>query len=202
MGTINLLKAAARLKTFFIFISTDFVFDGKSGMYKEEDATGPVNYYGETKLLSEEEVKKYPGEWAIVRTVLVYGKPFSARQNILTTTASSLLKGERIKIFNDQVRTPTYVEDLAKGIAAIIDNSATGIYHLSGSDTLTPYEMAVAVANYLGLDASLITRVTEHEFKQPASRPLKTGFDLTKAKKVLGFRPTSFKEGLMKTFSD
>ena len=200
-GTQLLINEAKKCKAFFIFISTDFVFDGLKGMYTEDDETSPVNYYGKTKLLAEEAVKNYTGDWAIVRTVLVYGHPGSGRQNLLTTVASSIQKGEEIKIFNDQVRTPTYVEDIAKAVGVIIHNRKLGLYHISGSDILTPYQMAVSVAEYLGLDRNLIQPVTEHDLKQPAKRPLKTGFNLAKAKKELQYSPTSFREGLSKTFT-
>ena len=199
-GTVHLIKAAATTDSFFIFLSTDFVFDGETGMYKENDAREPVNYYGETKLLAEDEVLKYEHDWAIVRTVLVYGKPFLSRQNILTNVASALKEGKMLNIFNDQVRTPTFVEDLASGIVAIIEHKAGGIYHLSGKDVLTPYEMAVAVANYLQLDELLIKKVEEKDFPQPARRPHKTGFNITKARTLLSYDPVSFKEGLERTF--
>jgi dTDP-4-dehydrorhamnose reductase len=199
-GTIYLLDQARLYRSFFIFISTDFVFDGERGMYVEDDPRKPVNYYGETKLMAEDEVMKYPCDWAIVRTVLVYGKPLAARQNLLTSTAQALLKGEHLKIFNDQVRTPTFVEDLASGIVGIIEKDASGIYHISGEDVRTPYDMAVAVARHLGYDETLIQPVTADTFHQPARRPLKTGFNLSKAKQVLGYQPVSFDEGLRRTF--
>ena len=201
-GTINLLHAAATIKSFFISLSTDFVFDGEKGMYKEDDERKAVNYYGETKILAEDQVMNYEYDCSIVRTVLVYGKPFLRRHNILTNTANALQKEEKLRIFNDQLRTPTFVEDLAKGIVSIIEKKATGIYHISGEDKKTPYEMAVATAEYLHLDSSLIEAVIEKDFNQPARRPLKTGLDISKAKKELGYQPISFEEGLQKTFSN
>ena len=98
------------------------------------------------------------------------------------------------------MRTPTYVEDLVSGIIAVIEKKATGIYHISGKDVLTPYEMAIAVANYLNLDASLIHKMEEKDLVQPARRPPKTGFTLSKARADLDYRPHSFEEGLRKTF--
>lgn len=200
-GTITMLTNAEELKSFFVFISTDFVFDGEQGMYKEEDELRPVNYYGKTKYEAEEAVKEYEHPWAIVRTVLLYGKPETGRTNILTIVKEKLEKGEEYKVVDDQVRTPTYIEDLAAGIAAIIEKKATGIYHLSGKDVLTPYQMARKAANYLGLDESLIKRVTAADFSQPAMRPAKTGFVIDKARAKLGFEPVSFGEGLKKTFT-
>lgn len=201
-GTVTLLVNAAGFSSFFVFVSTDFVFDGEKGMYSETDSpASPVNYYGKTKLEAEEAVQEYEHDWAIVRTVLVYGKPLAGRSNILTVVKDKLEKEERYNVFNDQVRTPTYVEDLAAGIVAIIEKKATGIYHLSGEDILTPYEMAVAAATHLNLDASLLKPVTGAEFVQPAKRPLRTGFIIDKAKKELNYQPLSFAEGLRRTFS-
>jgi dTDP-4-dehydrorhamnose reductase len=200
-GTIHLLEAAAKQKAHFIFLSTDFVFDGKKGFYKEEDQRAPVNYYGHTKVLAEDEVMQYPFSWSIVRTVLVYGQTFSGRENIVSNTAKALKEGRTLKIFDDQVRTPTYVEDLASGITAIIDKNFRGICHLSGEDIKTPYDIAVETANYLGLDPLLISPVKESDFDQPAKRPLKTGFDISKARSELNYKPMSFAEGLKQTFS-
>lgn len=199
-GTINLLQASEKQKARFIFLSTDFVFSGEKGFYKEEDERDPVNYYGETKMLAENEVLNYPFEWNIIRTVLVYGKTFSGRENIVTNTAKALQEGRRLKIFDDQVRTPTYVEDLASGIVLVMEEGTTGIYHLSGEDVKTPYDVSIETAQHLGLDTTLITRVKEEDFHQPARRPAKTGFDISKAKREFGFQPLSFKEGLKRTF--
>ena len=200
-GTITMLLNAEEQKSFFIFLSTDFVFDGLTGMYKEEESRGPVNFYGKTKEEAEDAVQEYEHDWAIVRTVLVYGKPSSGRGNLLTVIKEKIEKGEEYSVFDDQVRTPTFVEDLAAGIVAIIEKRATGIYHLSGEDVLTPYEMACKTAEHLGLAQSLIKKVTAETFSQPAKRPAKTGFNIEKAKRGLGYTPTSFAEGLKKTFA-
>jgi dTDP-4-dehydrorhamnose reductase len=199
-ATQFLLREAVAFKSFFIFLSTDFIFDGLKGMYQEDDNPGPVNYYGETKLLAEASVQKYPFDWSIVRTVLVYGHPRGGRQNILNTVAAALKKGDSYSVFNDQVRTPTYVEDLAGALKTIIDKKATGIFHISGKDVLTPYVMAIAAANYLGLDENLVKKVTAETFDQPAQRPAITGFNISKAERELNYKPTSFEEGLKKTF--
>jgi len=199
-GTVTMLSNAAKHKCFFIFISTDFVFDGEAGMYTEVDSPNPVNFYGKTKLEAEEAVKRYNLDWAIVRTVLVYGKPMAGRSNILTIVKEKLEKGEAYSVVDDQVRTPTYVEDLAAGIIAIMEKRACGIYHLSGINILTPYEMACKTADFLGLDKSLINRVTAESFSQPAKRPARTGFIIDKAKRELAYSPVSFLEGLKRTF--
>ena len=200
-GTVHLLINAAEYKSYFVFISTDFVFYGDGGMYKEEDQRRSVNYYGRTKIEAEDAVMEYEYDWSIVRTVLVYGKPQSGRDNLLTIVKTKLEKGEGYSVFNDQVRTPTYVEDLANAVVSIIEKKASGIFHISGEEVLTPYEMAIKTAKFFQLDSSLIKKVTAADMSQPARRPLKTGFNIDKAKKELGFKPISFDEGLKKTFS-
>jgi dTDP-4-dehydrorhamnose reductase len=200
-GTVQLLINAEELKSFFVFISTDFVFDGETGMYNEGDIPRPVNYYGRTKLEAEEAVKEYEQGWAIVRTVLVYGKNHSGRENILSIVKNKLEKGEEYNVVDDQLRTPTYVEDLARGIVSVIEKKANGIFHISGKDKLTPYQMAIKTAGQLRLDSSLIRKVTAANFSQPAKRPPSTGFTIEKARGQLGYDPLSFDEGLAKTFS-
>jgi len=199
-GTVQLLINADEIKSFFVFISTDFVFDGESGMYKEDDIPRPVNYYGKTKLEAEEAVKEYEHGWAIVRTVLVYGKNHSGKENILGVVKEKLEKGEEYAVVDDQLRTPTYVKDIARGIVSLVEKRAGGIFHISGKDQLTPFQMAIKTAGYLGLNKSLLKKVTAADFSQPAKRPLRTGFIIDKARTQLGFEPLSFKEGLAKTF--
>lgn len=111
-GTMTVMLNASEHKSHFIFLSTDFVFDGEMGMYDEEDIPNPVNFYGKTKLEAEDSVKEYEGEWAIVRTITVYGKTFSGRKSFPELIKDKLEKGERYNIFDDQVRTPTYAGDL------------------------------------------------------------------------------------------
>ncbi|MEJ7913539.1 MAG: SDR family oxidoreductase [Chitinophagaceae bacterium] len=201
-ATRHLLEAASKQKSFFIFLSTDFVFSGLTGMYSEEDLRQPVNYYGETKLWAEDLVREYADRWCIIRTVLVYGKRREGRHNLLTVVAEKLAKGEQYNVFNDQIRTPTYVEDLTMAIGSIIEKKLRGIFHISGNDVLTPFEMAQMTARHLGLPESLLHPVTSDTFEQPARRPSKTGFTITKAEKEFNFQPTSFAEGLLKTFRE
>ncbi len=201
-GTLNLLMNAEEYKSFFIFISTDFVFNGEEGMYGENDKPAPVNFYGKTKLEGEEAVVEYTANWAIVRTVLVYGKSNSERQNILSVVKEKLDNGEEYHVVNDQLRTPTFVEDLASAIISIIEKKAKGIYHISGKELMTPYEMACQTADYLGLNKTLIKPVSSVAILQAAKRPLKTGFKIDKAMKEIDFNPVSFEEGLKRTFEN
>jgi len=198
-GTVRALVAAELYSKRFIYVSTDFVFNGETGNYSEIDEASPVSYYGVTKLQAESFVTDCEIPWAIVRTCLVYGNALSGtRSNIISWVRQNLEQGKTIKVVSDQVRTPTYVEDLAKGILLIIEQSAEGIYHISGKDVLTPYQMAIRTADYFGLDKQLIEKVDASVFMQPAKRPPKTGFDISKARKELGYEPVGFEEGLRK----
>jgi dTDP-4-dehydrorhamnose reductase len=198
-ATRFIIEAAKKTGAFLIYVSTDFIFDGKNGPYAETDQPAPVNYYGCSKMVAEKAVMESGLLWSIARTVLVYGNAASvARSNIISWAAEKLQKGEKIRVVNDQYRTPTFTGDLAKGIRMMAEKKAAGIFHLSGKDLLTPYDMAIATAEYLQLDKQLIEKVDAAVFSQPAARPLKTGFNIEKARKVLGYEPISFSEGLLR----
>jgi dTDP-4-dehydrorhamnose reductase len=200
-GTRNLLSAAEEINARFCLISTDFVFSGASGPYGENAPTGPVNYYGQTKELAEQLVMSSHLNWSIARTILLYGKADpSKRSNFIYWVKQNLEVGKNIKVVNDQIRTPTFIPDLANGIALIIEKNARGIFHLSGKDILTPYQMAILIAKHLNLDQSLIEPVDASVFSQLGKRPLKTGFIIDKAINELGYEPTSFENALSSIF--
>lgn len=197
--TRALIKGAQKTKSYFIYVSTDFVFDGKEGPYDEQASPNPINDYGESKLLAEEIVQLSGLHWAIVRTVLVYGDRVpGGRNNFVLWVKEKLQNGEPVNVVNDQYRTPTYVEDLAKGILLVVMKHAKGVYHISGKELCTPYQLATIIATMLEKDTSLIIPVTADTFQEPAKRPLKTGFIITKAVKELGFVPTGLEDGLRK----
>ncbi len=186
-------KTQARL----IHISTDFIFDGTQKLLKEDAQPAPVNYYGESKLAGEEALKKSGADWAIARTVLVYGMATDpGRSNIVLWVKKNLEEGKSINVVNDQWRTPTLAEDLAMGCYLMAAKEVRGIYHISGEELMTPYDLAIQTARFFDLDQSLIQPTDSTRFKQPALRPLKTGFDISKAKSELGYSPHSFHEGL------
>lgn len=198
-GTVQLLLNAEAYKCHVIHLSTDFIFNGENGMHEEDDAPEPLSYYGKTKLQAEEAVMEYPYEWTIVRTVFVYGKPLYGRDSFVTMIAKKLQSNAPFKIVNDQERTPTHAEDLANGIASIIKKKATGIYHLCGKDVLTPYDIAMKTADVLRINNHALTPITTNDLKELAQRPLKSGLNIEKARRELGFDPMSFEEGLKKT---
>lgn len=197
VATENLAKACEANNVHFIHLSTDFIFDGEAGPYDENGTPNPISVYGHCKLKGEEVTKAILTPYAILRTVLVYGiTPKMSRTNIVLWVKNSLESGKQIKVVNDQWRTPTLAEDLAIGCLLAAEKKATGIYNISGEQMLTPYDMAIATAEYFGLDKSLIEVANAANFSQPAKRPPKTGFVIEKAKQDLGYKPRTFMEGL------
>jgi len=192
----NLVEVCKATGTHLVHVSTDFVFNGKEGPLDESAVPDPVNYYGESKLEGERIVLRSGVKASIIRTVLVYGVTADmSRSNIVLWVKKNLEEKKPIKVVNDQFRTPTLAEDLAMGCLLAARKRATGIYHISGDEMMTPYDIAMKTAEFFGLDRSLITPVAD--FVQPAKRPLKTGFIVDKAKRELGYRPHTFDEGLV-----
>ncbi len=192
-----LIKASETNNCFLVHLSTDFIFDGEAGPYTEEDKPNPISYYGESKLAAEKLLIDSNIKWAIARTVLVYGIAHDmSRSNIILWVKKSLEDSKGINVVDDQWRSPTLAEDLAKGCLLIAEKEATGIYNISGKNLMTPYEMAIQTADYFKLDKSFITKTDGSKFKQTAKRPPKTGFILDKAIKNLGYNPHSFEEGI------
>ncbi|WP_316833133.1 SDR family oxidoreductase [Pedobacter aquatilis] len=180
-----------------VHLSTDFVFDGAKGPYKEDDAVNPVSYYGESKVLAEELLKKSNANWAILRTILVYGITNDmSRSNIVLWAKGALEKGQPINVVNDQWRMPTLAEDLAEACILAVEKSAKGIYHVSGKDYMSIADLVRKVADYWGLDKSIISEISSESLNQTAKRPARTGFILDKTIKDLNYQPHTFEEGL------
>lgn len=197
--TEYLLQHAA-LNTHFIYISTDFVF-GEGGPHSETSVPAPLNFYGESKLMAEQLVQQYMQQYTIVRPVFIYGPANgSMRPSFLHWVQKNLKEGRCIKVVNDQLRTPTFVTDICAGIATIIQQKSTGIFHLAGKDILSPYQMALTVADMLNLDKELIEGVDAVTFKEPVQRAKRSGLTIDRAREVLGYSPLTFEEGVRRTF--
>ena len=192
-----LISASEKYDTFFCHLSTDFIFDGANGPYAEDAEANPISIYGESKLKAEKLLQHSSLRWAIARTVLVYGIVADmSRTNIILWVKKSLEEGKTIHVVTDQFRTPTLAEDLAIGCWLITQKQAEGIFNISGSDFLTPYEMAIKTAHYYGLNEKLIQKADSSTFQQAAKRPMRTGFILDKAHRELGYQPRSFDQGI------
>lgn len=197
-GVKNLVAACENHNTHLIHISTDFVFDGKAGPYSENDQPNPLSFYGQSKYDSELIVSNSSlSKWSIARTIIIYGIVENmSKSNIVLWAKSALESGSELKIVDDQFRSPTYADDLAKGCLLIAEKEKNGIYHLSGKESMSILELVYRVADFYGLDKSTISPVKSESLNQAAKRPPVTGFVLDKANKELGYFPLSFNEGL------
>ncbi len=192
-----LARAASALGAFLLHISTDFIFDGEAGPYDEKAEPNPISYYGESKLASEKILMESNIDWAIARTVLVYGIVADmSRSNIILWVKKSLEERKEIKVVNDQLRSPTLAEDLAMGCYLIVAKKAKGVFNISGKDLLTPFNMATMTAQYFGLQTETMQQADGSIFQQPAKRPPKTGLLIDKAREEIGYEPHSFEEGI------
>jgi len=195
-GTKNIIDAAQTTGSFVVYISTDYVFDGAKGMYSEQDAPNPINYYGLTKLKSEELVQALP-EYFIARPSVIYGStPAAGKVNFVLWLIETLRKGERVKIVTDQWNTPTLNTSLAEMSLEVAERRMTGIYHLCGATRISRFEFAQQIAEEFDLDRTLIDTVLSSQFTWPAKRPADSSLDTTKAQQKLNHKPLEMAEAL------
>ncbi len=193
----HLIKLANQHPFYLVHLSTDFIFDGTTGPYKETDAPNPLSLYGHSKNDAELLLLASNINYSILRTIIVYGVAAAmSRSNIVLWAKGALEKGSPIKVVNDQYRMPTLAEDLAKACILAIEKRAQGIFHISGKDYMSVIEMVRRIAKFFKLDDSIIEETDSSTLNQAAARPPKTGFVLDKAIHELGYAPHSFEEGL------
>ncbi len=172
-------------------LSTDFVFDGTDGPYGERDRPEPVNFYGRSKWASENAVRAAGlARWTIVRTALGFGTGTAlSRSNFGLWLTERLQRGTPTAVCTDQVRTPTYIPDLADGIARAVRLGKNGVYHLAGRDMLSVFDFARRLAERFDLDPGLLSPTTTDALHPDAPRPLRTGLLILKAETELGYKP-------------
>ena len=196
-GTNNILKTCEKYGSHLIFISTDFIFDGKNGSYSENSEPNPLSIYGMSKWNAEKLIRTSTIDSSIVRTSLVMGYfEDLITSNIILWAREKLSKGQEISIVNDQIRTPTWSMDLAEGCFLLIENRALGIYNISGSEKFRISELIMRVADHGNYNSNLIKEVKTKELGQIAPRPLISDLDISKARRNIGFNPHSFKDVL------
>ena len=195
-----LIDACKRHDTHLIHISTDYIFNGeKDGLYVEKDNPDPLSYYGESKLGGENLLKESSIDYAILRTILVYGK--HKKLNIVLKVKNGLESGDQVNLVDDQIRTLTYVDDLVRACDAVISKRARGVYHISGNEMMSYHEIGMKIADHFSLDKSLINKMKTSSLNQKAKRPPKTGFVLEKAIRDLDYKPTKFDDALDEMFN-
>jgi len=167
----------------FVYFSTEYVFDGYDGPYVEEDATNPLSVYGKSKLAGEVAVTAACSHALILRTTVVYGQDFG-QKNYVYSLMRVLSAGKEMKVPEDQISTPTYNRDLAKATIEMTQGGAKGIFHVCGPERMNRLEFATTVAEYLGLDRSLLVGMPTSALGQKAPRPLSAGMSIGKLERL------------------
>ena len=193
-----LARASQAIGAHFQLLSTDFVFDGEAGPYKETDQPNPLSVYARSKYEAEHLLEDVIGlNYSIVRTIIVYGQGEQlSRSNLILWAKEALQEGKPLNIVDDQFRAPTWADDLAWACVRICELDQTGIFHISGPETISIYDIVLRVAAYYQLPTDQITRLKSNTLNQAAKRPPRTGFILDKASSILGYEPHTLEETL------
>lgn len=198
-GTANVVGACKKSGKKIIYISTDFVFGGEdtpTDGYSEEDMPAPINWYARTKYTGEKIVSESGLPYLILRIAYPYRKAYEQKKDFVRAVLGRLSAGQKVQAITDHIMTPTFIDDIAYAIKTLLDDGLSGIFHVVGSEFLTPYDAVVKIAEAFHLDYSLVVKTTRQEFfSGRAPRP----FNLTiKNDKIerLGVRMRTFSEGL------
>ena len=193
----HIALACAKVDAYLCYISTDYIFDGKQGMYKEGDPPKPLSAYGESKLLGETEVRCLGDRWRwmIARSSILYGA-YRKRFNFASWIIDELRAKRPIQVVTDQAGSPTLADDLAGAVLDLWKKGATGIYHVAGHEPASRHDFALKVCEVFGLDKGLVTPVRTGELKQRAQRPENSSLDVSKVEGALGRRMLDVRGGL------
>lgn len=206
-GVRNVVNACQKYNRKLIFISTDFVFDGTSGPYSEDDPVGKnlkmVSWYGITKIEAEKIILKSLKEAIIIRITYPYRGKFFEKDDILKRILRLALENRLYPMFADQIITPTFIDDLPKAIKTILKKNQNGIFHIVSPKSTTQYDLARKVVSIFGLNNVKVQKGSLVQFlkvKGRTPRPIKGGLKVNKIISI-GFTPTSFDKGIKIVFN-
>ena len=194
----HLARSCSKVGSFLVYVSTDYVFNGRRGNYREDDETDPINSYGRSKLLGENQTKQYADDFLIARTSVVYGWGREHRPNFATWLLGKLQAGDEAKVVADQFSSPTFNTELAKMIIEAAQRRITGIMHLAGATRTSRFEFAVKLAGAFNLDPKLAQPVSSNSVGWKAMRPPDSSLDVTKALETLNNKPLPLEHALRK----
>jgi dTDP-4-dehydrorhamnose reductase len=178
-----------------IFVSSDYVFDGQSGPYTEEDRPNPLSVYGRHKLEAEKLTLELQG--VVARITVVYGLEKN-QKNFAERLIREVQNKRQVRVPKDQVGSPTYVEDVARALVELATRQVHGIYHVAGSDLISRYDFALKIAQVMQLDPMYIVPVQTAELGQKAKRPLQAGMISQKFENIAGWKLLGAEQGLTK----
>lgn len=198
VGTFNIAKSIIDKPIPFLYISTDFVFDGKDEEYSEESAPNPLNWYGMTKYFGEKIVQKNVPHAVIARVSYPYGISPSPKKDFVRKMIDYLIEKGALSLISDQIITPTYIDDIVNGIEFLIrKNTKSDIFHLVGSTSLSPYDVGEILVEKTGVNGKLSKALAVDFFKGRAPRPFILKMKNDKLDR-LGFQTLSFENGVTK----
>jgi len=195
-GTRTISHACSEARIYFLYVSTDYVFDGKRGNYMEQDQPNPVNAYGLSKLQGEEATLNASAAFCVARTSVVYGWGRESRPNFGTWTYSELKAGRQVRVVEDQYCSPTLNSNLAVMLLEVAEQRLHGIIHLAGASRLSRYQFALEMADELHLDRNLVLPTNVKSSSWVAERPLDSSLNVNKARKLLASKPMDIKQAL------
>lgn len=198
-GTRNLLEAAEQLDSFVVYVSTDYVFSGERGDYRETDETNPVNVYGWSKLEGERLIIDSSIESCVVRPSVIYGSvPATGKTNFVLWVIEQLKESKEINIINDQWVSPTLNTNLSEMILEVVEKRLTGIIHTAGVTQINRYDFTERIAKTFKLNQGLIKPVTSEAMNWIAKRPQNSTLNVEKALRTLENKPWSLDFALKK----
>jgi len=200
-ATKDLALAAGELGSHFVYISTDYVFDGGKGDYAETDTPSPINVYGETKLLGEEAAQSFCPKALVIRTS-IFGFNIQPKTGLVEYVMNALSRGETINRFSDQFSTPIYTGDLSHLILMLLDHGCTGLFHVGGGEKISRYGFAAKVAESFSLPQDLIRSASFTALKGLAGRPRDSSLCGGKIEGYLRLKLPKLGEGLARFKED
>ncbi len=192
----SIAEWCARRRRRLVYISSDLVFDGAKGNYREIDVAQPVMIYGKTKLAAEQEVLRTCSSACVARLPLMYGFPVAGGSNFFLSMLARLQRGESSPVFHDQYRTPGLVNNLAAAVWELACSDYRGIMHLAGATRCSRYEFARSVCRFANLNEALLQPVSMFETALPAPRPQDVSLDCSLANSVLHTKLLEVEKGL------
>jgi len=178
-----------------IHLSTDYVFDGLKGPYKEEDQINPISVYGKTKYDAEKIVLDKNNN-LVLRANVLYNMFGNNKASFLNWVVNNLKNKNSIQVVNDQFNNPTWTESIAEILVNCLNKDMSGLYHWGDQDYLSRYDFAIKIAESYNLKSDLIKQISTSQLKQMAPRPLNGGLDQSKLKKYLNIIPPSINDCL------
>ena len=194
-ATEIIAKECSKLNSFLVYVSTDYVFDGNLGMYKEDDITNPLGFYGESKLEGEKVVQNFSTNWCIARTSTPFGL-HPTKKSFPMWVIENLQKQKQIDVLTDQFTSPTYVPNLSRMLIEISERRITGIIHVAGASKTSRYQMASMVSDKLNLDGTLLKQISMNKMKWVAQRPKDSSLDVSRASSILNEKPQKIDQSL------